>query len=73
VGDGAAYIRTASYRNVAGVVTLIGGLASTFTAEDVVGFNATFTISGTNILVRVTGAVGSTLNWHSCTNVEVIS
>jgi hypothetical protein len=33
--------------------------------EDTAAWDATFTVSGTNILVQVTGAASSTINWQS--------
>ena len=63
IGDGNGYIRTVKAKNVAGVVT-IGTIQSSFTSEDILPFNATFAVSGTNILVNVTGAVNDTVDWN---------
>ena len=64
--DGAAYIVRGAYKTVAGVVTLIGAIGLIYTAEDQPGWDCTLTISGTNVLVRVTGAVNNNVTWH-CT------
>jgi hypothetical protein len=63
-GDSAGYIGFATFKNIGGVVTQVG----TFTLnakEDQVGWNVTLAISGTNILVQVTGAVNNNISWHS--------
>jgi len=61
--QGAGYQILATYKNVAGVVTLIGA-ARTNTAEDVAGWDCNLFISGTNVLCRVTGAAASNITWH---------
>jgi len=63
--DGAGYIITGTYKNVAGTATLIGALTATYTAEDQARCDATFTLSGGNVLVRVTGAADNDVVWHS--------
>lgn len=64
--DGAGYILDGTYKTAAGTVTLIGALALPYTAEDQVLWDATLTISGTNVLVSVTGATSNNITWH-CT------
>lgn len=66
IGDGNAYIRTVKAKNVGGTVT-IGTISSTFTSEDINQFNATLAVSGTNVLVQVTGAVNDNVTWTSIT------
>jgi hypothetical protein len=61
--DGAAYIVAAAYKNVAGTATEIGETAM-FTAEDQAGWACTFTASGANALLRVTGAADNNVNWR---------
>lgn len=63
-GDGASYIRTARVKNVGGTVT-ISNLQSDYTSEDQNGWNATFAVSGTNILVNVTGAANNNIQWQA--------
>lgn len=72
-GDGNGYIRTAAYANIAGVVTLSGALQTSFTGEGIGAFNATLTISGTNVLVRVTGAINDNVTWNVITKTNKVS
>jgi len=62
VGDANGYIRTVIAKNVGGVVT-IGAIQTSYTSENIAAFNATFVISGTNILVQVSGAVNDNVSW----------
>ena len=63
--NGAYYERLAGYKNNAGTVTLIGSAASPITAEDNAAWDITLTISGTNVLVQVTGAAATTIEWET--------
>lgn len=61
---GAAYERVAAYRrNDAGAPALIGAVATPFTAEDTAGWDITLTLSGNNLLIQVTGAAATTIDW----------
>jgi hypothetical protein len=71
VGDSAAYTRTARIKNVAGVVT-INDLFSDFASYDQAAWDATFAVSGSNVLVQVTGAVNNNINWLAQTILTVI-
>lgn len=63
---GAAYVRSAAFRtSAAGVLTIIGAVATTVTIEDTAGWDATIDASGTDIRVRVTGAAATTVNWRA--------
>ena len=65
-GDGASYRIIGTFRRVsAGSATLIGSLTADHTAESQSGWDATLTVSGDDVLVRVTGAAGNSLTW-SC-------
>lgn len=66
VGAGNGYIRTVKAQNIAGVVT-IGVVQSSFTSESITTFNATFAVSGTNVVVNVVGSANNNVNWHSIT------
>jgi hypothetical protein len=68
-GTGAGYIYSATYRNVGGVLTRIGQTKST--QEDVAAWDVNGAVSGTNILLQVIGAAGSTINW--AVNYTVVS
>jgi hypothetical protein len=71
--DGASYVVRGTYKTVAGTVTLIGAVTADYTAEDQAAWDATLTISGTNVLVRVTGAANNNVTWHSTTIVSHLS
>lgn len=60
--DGAAYIIAAAYKNVAGTATEIGE-GSIFSAEDQGAWSVTFTPSGSNTLMQVTGATDNNISW----------
>ncbi|ARA72239.1 putative autotransporter protein [Kaumoebavirus] len=64
--NGAAYEIVGAYENTSGTVSLIGGFSPSITsfvnATD--GWTATFTISSTNVLVRVTGKASTNISWH---------
>ena len=62
IGDANGYVRTVIAKNVAGVVTL-GAVQTSYTSENITAFNATFVVSGTNVLVQVTGALNDTVDW----------
>ncbi len=64
VGDGAGYVLSGAVKNIAGTVTIIGQTI-TFTAEDQAGWTVDLSVSTTNILVRVTGAVANNINWSA--------
>lgn len=66
VGQGNGYIRTVKAKNVGGVVT-IGVVQSSFTSEDIAPLDATFAVSGTNIVLNVTGANNDNITWNSIT------
>jgi hypothetical protein len=61
-GDAACYVRTARINNIAGTVT-VSNLQSDYTSEQNSSWNATFTVSGTNVLVRVNGAANNNVTW----------
>lgn len=66
IGAGNGYIRTVKAQNIGGVVT-IGVVQSSFTSEAIAPFNATFAVSGTNIVINVTGALNDDVTWNSIT------
>jgi hypothetical protein len=72
VGQGNGYIRTVKAKNVGGVVT-IGVVQSSFTSEDIAPLNATFAVSGTNIVLNVTGATNDNITWNSITKKYKVS
>ena len=72
-GDGASYRIIGSFRRVsAGDATLIGSLTADHTAESQGGWDATLTVSGTDVLVRITGALNNSLSWASIVTVQEV-
>ena len=69
IGQGCGYERIATYQNIAGVVTIAGAVQASYTGEAIGAFDATLTISGTNVLVRVTGAAADNVTWTNITRV----
>ncbi len=70
--DGAAYVFVGTYKMVSGTATLIGSVTALHTAEDQAGWAATFTLSGGNVLLSVTGAANNTVAWNAKVHVESI-
>lgn len=70
---GAGYVRRGTYRNDAGVVTLIGAVQDDYTAEDTAGWDCTLDISGTDVRVRVTGAAATAIDWQGVVEVTEAS
>lgn len=61
--DAAGYHIRAVVKNIAGVASFVGAL-DILTREDNAGLDATLTVDGAeNVLVRVTGVVGSAYKW----------
>ena len=72
-GDGAGYRIIGTYRRVsAGAATLIGSVTADHTAESQAGWDATLTVSGNDVLVRVTGATGNNLSWHGVITLQEV-
>lgn len=61
-----------SYVNAAGVVTLKGATATTFTYSDVGGVTADFAVSGTNVAVQVTGELAVSWNWTANVTLQAV-
>lgn len=61
-GVGNGYVLMAKARNIAGTVTL-GTISNTYTQEDTVPWDATYTVVGTTVRVTVQGSTGNTVNW----------
>lgn len=65
--QGAAYIRTAAFRNNGGTVAQIGTTQDDGTLEDDSTWNATIDNSTTTIRIRVTGKAATTIRWTCVT------
>lgn len=70
-GDSATYIRYTHIKNVGGTVT-VNGTQTEYTDEDQAGWNTTFSVSGTSILVRVQGATNNNISWQGIAKVQVL-
>ncbi len=70
IGDGTTIKLNSSVKNVAGTLTL-DTIQNTYTGtvNAVVGASATYTISGTNVLVSVTGVVNDNITWDVITKI----
>lgn len=62
--DGATYTREWAFTTKSAVVTQLGADATLFTAEDQAGWDVDANVSGTNVLIQVTGASGNDVTWH---------
>lgn len=71
--DAAAYVVRACYKTATGTVTLIGAVNADYTAESQAAWDCTFVISGSNVLLQVTGAAANTVTWHSTIRVMKVS
>lgn len=68
-GQGAGYIINGTFRNVSGTVTQVGSTTVVSSHEDDTAWNCTMSISGANVLVRVTGAIATTIEWNGAIDV----
>lgn len=65
--DCAGYVLRGLYNQVAGAAALVGAVVQTVVGESQAAWDATLVLSGTNVLVQVTGATGNTITWHATT------
>lgn len=77
-GVAGTYIRTVGVqREAAGSAALVGAISATLThtGEDAgaTTWDVTITVSGNNVLVRVTGAAATTITWLSSIEVTVLT
>lgn len=61
-GDSAGYEINGVAKNIAGTVSIVAQ-AVAFTAEDQAAWNVALAVSGTDILIRVTGAANNNVAW----------
>lgn len=61
--DGAAYRLMSAYTTKAGTVTLLGVMEN-INPEDVAAYACALVISGTDVIVQVTGVLNTTITWH---------
>lgn len=62
--DGSGYIIRGIYKNVAGTATAIASAVVTIIGKSVGTTDATLSVSGATILVRVTGVATTNYTWH---------
>jgi hypothetical protein len=63
-GDSARYVLNAVYKNIAGTVSIVGAI-NVIADEDQAGWDATFTVAGTNVTLDVTGALNNLITWQA--------
>jgi len=63
--EAASYVIHGTFKNDGGVLSQIGTTTTSHSAEDTAGWNATLAISGVNVLVQVTGAASTNIDWHA--------
>lgn len=69
--DGAAYSLKSAYTTKTGTVTLLGGSAlEAVVKEDVGAYDAALVISGTDVIVQVTGVANTNITWHATVRVS---
>lgn len=71
--SGAYFVLGGCYRNNGGVVSLVGANVGLITNRDaaVITATLTFVISGTNVIVTVTGVAATTIEWGGFANIFV--
>ena len=70
-GDCASYVRTATYKNIGGTVT-VNKRQSDYTYEDQDSWNAVHAVSGTNAVINVTGAANNDVTWHVTSIIQIV-
>lgn len=71
-GDSATFVRTARFKNVAGVVSSYTPQTD-FTSKDQPTWDARFSIAGLNAELIVSGPTGATIDWQVTTSVQVLA
>lgn len=73
-GDGTTIKLNSSVKNISGTLTL-DTVQNTYTGtvNAIIGAIATYTISGTNVLVSVTGVVNDNITWNVITKINTVA
>lgn len=72
--DRAGFIRTVvAFREGGGSAAFEGTVDSSFSRKSTGSYDATMTVSGNNVLLRVTGSSSHTINWRSFHTTEEVS
>lgn len=66
----ASYYLIGLFKNVAGTLTQVGSTTVVSSIESNGAWDCAFAISGTNVIVNITGVAATTIFWHA--QVEVI-
>lgn len=61
-GDSATFVRTVKVKNVGGTVTAPVAQAD-YTSEDVKAYDANLSVTGTDLLIKVTGVATTNIDW----------
>lgn len=62
--DAAGYVMYATFQNVGGTLSQVGATTDVHVAEDIAAYDAEIKVSGSDIIVEVTGDTGDTVDWH---------
>ena len=73
VGDGASYIRTVHASNLAGTVSILGGVQTDFTYEAAGGMNYSLSASGANVRGTATGVTNRNISWGIYSEILMIA
>lgn len=71
--DGASYVITGTFKNVAGVATQIGTTSVVSSNEDQAGWDCVYDVTGATARIRVTGAVDNNVNWVAVSTTTQVS
>jgi len=63
--EAAGYYLAGTFRRTGGTITQVGSTSMLSQNEDTASWDATFTVSGTDILVQVTGVAATTIDWKA--------
>lgn len=62
-GDSAGYVRTVTYKNIAGVLSVVGAVQDSFTVEDQAAWDVGFTSAGEVVTLSCVGAANNNITW----------
>lgn len=60
--DSAVYVRECRAEDIGGTVS-VADVTDVFTSEDIAGWDVTLEASGNTVIIRITGAADTTINW----------
>lgn len=63
--EAAGYFLSGTFRRTGGTITQVGSTLMISQNEDTASWDATLSVSGTDILVQVTGVAATTINWRA--------